>query len=135
MNILATQPDGKKIFHGILERGIFRRNVTGHDVRLAGQCFTLNVGVARNLRQRNCATLEFLWTKRDAKELYRISFELAMLKHAKNPKASYHGDIHIPVEACYLFSRQEFEPKPEPRRPVERPPELTQAEPEAQKLF
>lgn len=120
MNILATLPNGKKVFHGKLERGIFRRIVPHHHVRFSDRSFCLNTSVIKNLLNRSCNILEFLWIKKEVKELYRMGFQEALGKYKPTRNEYGEENLRIPIEDCYIVSRIDLPPQPENSRRSEK---------------
>ena len=128
IKILATLPNGKKVFHGELDRGIFRRIVPRHHVRFSEHSFCLNTSVIAELLRRNCRELEFLFVKKTVKELYSIGFEEAI--NAYRPSRNEYGEenLRIPIQDCYLLIRKELTQPREPLRIFHEPAPIQKQE-------
>ena len=128
IKILAKLPNGKTVFHGELERGVFRRIVPRHHVRFSEHSFCLNASVIPELMRRNCRELEFLFVKKTVKELYTIGFDEAL--KAYRPSRNEYGEenLRIPIQDCYLLSRKELTQPKEPLRIFNEPAQIQKQE-------
>lgn len=105
MKIYARLPNGKKVFHGDLENGIFKRIIPHHYIRFSDDSFCLNCSVVQELIDRRCQTLEFVWLKKSCKEVYRIEFP-AVIEQYKIVTNEYNErNYRIPIQDCWLLNR------------------------------
>lgn len=118
--LFAKLPDGKSVFHGELDRGIFTRRIPHRYMRFSDLSFCLNESVIQDLWNRNCQDLEFVWLKAEERVTYRIDFKYALTncKVVKNE----HGEsnLRIPVDECRIISRVRTAPEGKGMPPLNR---------------
>ena len=105
IQIKARLPNGKRVHHGDLERGEFRREIPHHHVRFSDMSFCLNTSVISELSKRNCHTLVFVWLKKEFKEIYVIDFKGAVQKYPPIRNEYNEENLRIPISDCWLKSR------------------------------
>ena len=104
IKIYAKLPNGKSVFHGELQSGIFKRRIPHNYVRHSDKSFCLNTTVIEELLARRCHTLEFVWLKKEEKVIYRMALEDAL---ELEPVVNEHDErnIRIPIDECYIINR------------------------------